>query len=412
MIHLGCYICKVELKHMAIMKKKVNFNDKIRGSLMAGAMGDALGYEVEFMRRGAILAEYGEKGIMQLALDNRGKAQISDDTQMTLFTAAGILYGDTRGRMTGLCGKLEGYVQEAYKDWYYTQNVAAKDYVPCTWLYHIAGLHKNRAPGVTCLNACWDIINGREVNNNSKGCGGIMRVAPMPLYLIKNAHRCDDSVLVAESCAQIAECTHKHPLGFLPAALLGVFIYKIALLSVDEVKNKLETIVEECLQVLDAIYVDQYVYDKNTLKTLTRNAMLLALSDTPDADAIIQIGEGWVAEETWAIALFATIRHIDSVEEALIASVNHDGDSDSTGAVTGNIMGAIYGYEHIKNANLLCPKGKKLEEIVELSDVILAIADDLTTGCIISEWSLFKTRAQKQWSERYWRVKPVGFENK
>ena len=108
----------------------------------------------------------------------------------------------------------------------------------------------------------------------------------------------------------------------------------------------------------------------------------------------------------------ATIRHIDSVEEALIASVNHDGDSDSTGAVTGNIMGAIYGYEHIKNANLLCPKGKRLEEIVELSDVILAIADDLTTGCIISEWSLFKTRAQKQWSERYWRVKPVGFENK
>jgi ADP-ribosylglycohydrolase len=358
------------------------------------------------------LAEYGEKGITQLALDNRGKAQISDDTQMTLFTAAGILYGDTRGCMTGLCGKLEGYVQNAYQDWYYTQEPAPKDYSPFTWLYHIAGLHKNRVPGITCLNACWDIINGREVKNNSKGCGGIMRVAPIPLYLIKDADKCDNSVLVAESCAQIAECTHKHPLGFLPAALLGVFIYKIALLSVVEVKSKLEPIVEECLQVIDAIYVDQYVYDKNTLKTLTRNAMLLALSDTPDADAIIQIGEGWVAEETWAIALFAAIRHIDSVEEALIASVNHDGDSDSTGAVTGNIMGAIYGYEPIKNANLLCPKGKKLEEIVELSDVILAIADDLTTGCIISEWSPMDTPAQKQWFERYWLVKPVGFEKK
>jgi ADP-ribosylglycohydrolase len=402
----------VEFKHVAIMKTNVNFNDKIRGSLMAGAMGDALGYKVEFMRRAAILAEYGEKGITQLALDNRGKAQISDDTQMTLFTAAGILYGDTRGCMTGLCGRLEGYVQNAYQDWYYTQEPAPKDYSPFTWLYHIAGLHKNRAPGITCLNACWDIINGREVKNNSKGCGGIMRVAPIPLYLIKDADKCDNSVLVAESCAQIAECTHKHPLGFLPAALLGVFIYKIALLSVVEVKSKLEPIVEECLQVIDAIYIDQYVHYKNTLKTLTRKAMRLAFSDTPDAEAIAQLGEGWVAEETWAIALFAAIRHMDSVEEALIASVNHDGDSDSTGAVTGNIMGAIYGYEPIKNANLLCPKGKKLEEIVELSDVILAIADDLTTGCIISEWSPMDTPAQKQWFERYWLVKPVGFEKK
>ena len=391
------------------MKTNVNFKDKIRGSLMAGAMGDALGYKVEFMRRAAILAEYGEKGITQLALDNRGKAQISDDTQMTVFTAAGILFGDTRGCMTGLCGRLEGYVQEAYKDWYYTQEPAPKDYSPFTWLYHIAGLHKNRAPGITCLNACWDIINDREVKNNSKGCGGIMRVAPIPLYLIKDADKCDNSVLVAESCAQIAECTHKHPLGFLPAALLGVFIYKIALLSVVEVKSKLEPIVEECLQVIDAIYVDQYVHYKNTLKTLTRKAMRLAFSDTPDAEAIAQLGEGWVAEETWAIALFATIRHMDSVEEALIASVNHDGDSDSTGAVTGNIMGAIYGYEPIKNANLLCPKGMKLEEIVELSDVILAIADDLTTGCIISEWSPMDIPAQKLWFERYWLVKPVGF---
>lgn len=73
------------------MNSKVNINDKIRGSLIAGAMGDALGYEVEFMRRNAILAEYGENGITKFALDGNGKARISDDTQMTLFTAAGML---------------------------------------------------------------------------------------------------------------------------------------------------------------------------------------------------------------------------------------------------------------------------------------------------------------------------------
>jgi hypothetical protein len=124
--------------------------------------------------------------------------------------------------------------------------------------------------------------------------------------------------------------------------------------------------------------------------------MLLALSDTPDADAIIQIGEGWVAEETWAIALFATIRHIDSVEEALIASVNHDGDSDSTGAVTGNIMGAIYGYEHIKERNIFCPEGCTLEDVLELSEVTLAMADDLYAGCVCSGHNPIDAYEKKQ----------------
>ena len=57
--------------------------DSIRGCLMAGAAGDALGYEVEFMSRRAILSRFGENGITKFTLDNNGKALISDDTQMT-----------------------------------------------------------------------------------------------------------------------------------------------------------------------------------------------------------------------------------------------------------------------------------------------------------------------------------------
>lgn len=113
--------------------------------------------------------------------------------------------------------------------------------------------------------------------------------------------------------------------------------------------------------------------------------MRLAHSDISDADAIRMLGEGWVADETWAIALYCAIRHIDSVEDAIIASVNHDGDSDSTGSVCGNIMGAIYGYEYIKERNIFCPDGEKLEDTLELSEIILALADDLSTDCIVGE---------------------------
>ena len=83
---------------------------------MAGAAGDALGYEVEFMSRRAILSRFGENGITKFAIDGNGKALISDDTQMTLFTANGLLMGLTRGYMRGVGGRPEKYVDGAYID--------------------------------------------------------------------------------------------------------------------------------------------------------------------------------------------------------------------------------------------------------------------------------------------------------
>ena len=55
----------------------------------------------------------------------------------------------------------------------------------------------------------------------------------------------------------------------------------------------------------------------------------------------------------------------------MIAAVNHGGDSDSTGAITGNILGAAIGYEAIPQFFL---------DDLELRDVILHMADDLYRG--------------------------------
>ena len=64
--------------------------DRAAGCLLGGAAGDALGYPVEFMEADAIFRRYGERGVVKYDLIG-GKALISDDTQMTLFTAAGLL---------------------------------------------------------------------------------------------------------------------------------------------------------------------------------------------------------------------------------------------------------------------------------------------------------------------------------
>ena len=60
---------------------------------------------------------------------------------------------------------------------------------------------------------------------------------------------------------------------------------------------------------------------------------------------------------------------MDSIEDAIICAINHDGDSDSTGAVAGNILGAYLGYSKIPDYYI---------EHLELKDIILEMADVLS----------------------------------
>ena len=396
--------------------RKRRVKDCIRGSLMAGAAGDALGYPVEFMSRNAILARYGDKGITEFKLDSDGKALVSDDTQMTLFTANGMLMGLTRGYMRGIGGDPKNYVGGAYIDWYYTQTVnkvSERDDFHYTWLRDLPELAYRRAPGITCLNACESLLAHRDVENNSKGCGGIMRVAPMGLFdasfkVMEGSGFYYKTVYLAEAGAHIARVTHLHPLGYLPAALMTLLLSRIVPITPDEVKESIIDIINDGLDVMMNMYGNDYAKYKEYLRALTLKAVNLAHSNISDAQAIMQLGEGWTAEEAWAISLYCVIRHIDNMREAIIAAVNHDGDSDSTGSITGNIMGAIYGYEAIKRERLFCPYGKKFEDTIELHNIILALADDLYTGCIISEYDPIDTPEKKQWYARYCEMKPVG----
>ena len=159
--------------------------DRIRGSLIGGAIGDALGYPVEFIYSfEGIQGRYGERGITRLDtkqfwLDDEeqsGKAVVSDDTQMTLFTANGILNAKRQkiGMKYGIC--------LAYIEWYLTQiGKKSGKYKDC-WIGSLPELNKRRAPGNTCMTSLNDIYRGKDPINNSKGCGGVMRIAPIPLY--------------------------------------------------------------------------------------------------------------------------------------------------------------------------------------------------------------------------------------
>ena len=386
--------------------------DAIRGSLIAGAAGDALGYTVEFSSLASIKSKFGAGGISRFVLDANGKALVSDDTQMTLFSANGMLMGVTRGYMRGIGGSPEAYVDYAYLDWYFTQTgVDREGCNACTWLKYLPQMAHRRAPGHTCLSACESLLACREVVNDSKGCGGIMRVAPLALLLAgyagRDAYPFDD-VRLMEAGAQVARVTHKHPLGFLPAALLTYVLRKVAVLEPDEAAERLTDIVLDSLRMLDRIFVGEFQEDKDYLKLLTVTAVDLAASELSDEECVRRIGQGWVAEETWAIAVFCSLRHPLDPELAIMAAVNCDGDSDSNGSVTGNIVGAICGYDVLERHAIFCPPGKSLPDVLELYPIIMALADDLSTSCIISEMSPIDTPEQRRWFDRYCRMKPVG----
>lgn len=143
-------------------------------------MGTHLGYAVEFLPASDIFKKHGENGITEYELHN-GVAEISDDTQMTIFTATRLLVGTTKGMIRGIMGDYaECYIAHSYRDWYRTQT--EKYPLPkefhYSWLVNIPEMFSRRAPGNTCLSALAQGGNGTLENplNHSKGCGGVMRV--------------------------------------------------------------------------------------------------------------------------------------------------------------------------------------------------------------------------------------------
>lgn len=369
----------------------MQIENKIRGSLIGGAIGDALGYPVEFLSENQIFAIYGKDGITSYGTDDKtGKAQISDDTQMTLFTANGLLVGETRQRLRGIGGIPHVYIPYSYRDWYFTQEMTYEEFrekrengYQCTsWLCDIRELFNIRAPGNTCISVTSRDRFGSvgEPVNDSKGCGGIMRVAPLALHY--------GSMSIGEldmEAAEIAALTHGHSLGFMPAAVLNHILSRIVYHN-----RRGDSLKEIVLDARDKVH-QLFEKDKHIeyLVELITMAVDLSENSNDDIQNIHELGEGWVAEETLAIAIYCSLKYQNDFSKGIIAAVNHNGDSDSTGAVTGNILGAWLGFDMIE---------EKWKKNLELFEVIDEMALDLFHGCEMTENEHF---VDEIWKRKY-----------
>ena len=361
-------------------KEKEKYLDKIRGSLIGGAVGDALGSPVEFLSWNEIRRKYGPDGIRKYMTDfESGEALFSDDTQMTLYTANGLLLGETRGQLRGIMAPPESYIREAYLDWYRAQRDRY-----CTqrgevcWLNDREEMHARRAPGNTCLFALekGGIGSVEHPCNNSKGCGGVMRVAPVGLYYPYRSY--DYRLKIDRLGAEAAAITHGHPLGYIPAAMMTHIINIGVYGGCANGETLLDAVLESMSAMRELFPEQKEALDR--MEELTNRAIALSAKGGVDEENITALGEGWVAEEALSIALYCCLRYPNDFSKAVIAAVNHSGDSDSTGAITGNILGAWLGYGVIEEKWLF---------LLEMKSVILELADDLCYGCQMDEYSSF-----------------------
>ncbi|WP_078546685.1 ADP-ribosylglycohydrolase family protein [Litchfieldia alkalitelluris] len=340
--------------------------DQYRGCLLGGGIGDALGWPVEFLKYKEIIRKYGTEGITDLKITSSGFSEITDDTQMTLFTAEGLLRAETRGRNKGIC-HIPTVVYFAYQRWLYTQGypkIVDKGWIYDGCLMEIKELHHQRAPGNSCLSALAkeELGTVEQPINNSKGCGGVMRIAPIGLVFPKEM-----AFKMAVDCAAL---THGHPSGYLSAGTLAYIIAELV----------------EGEELEDAITNSLLELKKNRgheeCSTLIEKAIELSTSETAPLKAITKLGEGWVGEEALAISIYCALKYKNSFDKALITAVNHDGDSDSTGTITGNILGAYLGINQIPS---------RWVKKVEMSSLITQLADDL----------LIRYSDSEEWWDKY-----------
>jgi ADP-ribosyl-[dinitrogen reductase] hydrolase len=241
---------------------------------------------------------------------------------MTLFTLEGLIRASVRGRTKGNCYP-PGVVHHAYLRWLHTQGVPFGEALARYgagdregWLIGVQELHHRRAPGMTCLSALKQTsprdsdqgVVGAPIND-SKGCGGVMRMAPVGFLPGSREQSfkfgCDFAAL-----------THGHPSGYLPAGVLAAMVRGV----MDD---------ESLPAALDAAAA---MLRECPGHEETSRAIELSRSGLPTPAALEGLGGAWVGEEALAIGLCCALAAPD-LEAGVVAAVNHSGDSDSTGSI-------------------------------------------------------------------------------
>lgn len=273
--------------------------DRVYGCLLGLAIGDALGAPVEFKEPGTFkpVDDFRESLVHGL---NPG--EWTDDTSMALCLAESLIE----------CGKFDPYDQmKRYLRWYHDGHLSITG--------NCFDIGNTTREALECFEKTQNPYCGPE-NEYSAGNGSLMRVAPIPLFFFSDI---DDTLNYA---ALSSRTTHQHPLAVQCCQYLAGLIHgalkgenKEKLLSSDYLE------IENCHDELKEVISGSY-----------------KIKNPPEIR-----GRGYVVKSLEAV-LWA-FYNSDNFKDGCLLAVNLGEDSDTTGAIYGQLAGAYYGKSNISS---------------------------------------------------------------
>jgi len=291
--------------------------EAFEGAILGLAIGDALGYPAEFRRRAQILEAFGPDGLTGFVRvhdpawppkpwivgADHPPGTFTDDTQMSLALAEALISAGHE--------PLDALMEEVGR------RFVAWSRSP----------DNNRAPGNACMTGCRNLARGvpwREAGvPDSKGCGTAMRVAPIGLCYA------DDLDRLLEVARASALPTHGHDAGVEGAAAAALMVaLAMGGASPEEIYREIRSRCGGRSADFDASM-----------------ARLPNWIERAPEEALCKrgLGEGWVAEEAVASALYCFWRAPDDFARCTLTAANTDGDSDSIACIAGGVAGAALG---------------------------------------------------------------------
>ncbi|MER5865887.1 ADP-ribosylglycohydrolase family protein [Kitasatospora sp. NPDC002040] len=351
-----------------------DFRSRVRGCLLGGAIGDALGAGIEADPLERIRAAHGPDGVTGYVSAYGRCGGITDDTQLALFTVDGLIRAHVQ--RDGGSWHPPTDVHHAYLRWASTQYDWGPDErrSDLGWLGKQEWLYSRRGSGQLCLAP----LTGPDAeragtleaprNPESKESATVVRAAPFGLLTAW------EPGLVFQLAVECSVLTHGHPTGYLAAGAFAVIVHTVARGGT----------LEEGVHLALATLSEHPGHEETT--AALRKALDAVRAGEPSAERVEELGQGRVAEEALAIGVYCALVAHD-VKSGLLLAVNHSGAGDSTGSVCGSLLGALHG-ETALPAELVAE--------LEGRGTVLELADDFVLELL--HGPELRGRA---WTERY-----------
>ena len=302
-------------------------NNQYLGAIIGHAVGDAMGFPTEFSKREELL----QNPVIEM-IDSPDVGQPagswSDDTAMEIAT-------------------IDSFIQKKYFDYKdimdkWVKWISKSEYTPTGVAFDI---------GRTCLKAIKKYCNGTaplqcgSTSINENGNGSLMRILPVALYAYSK--KLDDTS-IHKLTNEVSSLTHAHEVS-----RLGCYIYVQFIICLLKGNTK-----QEAYKHIQ--YLDYSAYDMHSLKLYKR-----ILDEQIEVQRLDQIKSTGYIVDTLESAMWIFM-NAEHYKEAIIASTNIGGDTDTIGAIVGSMAGIYYGFDSIPSNWL--EKLQRKDYLIELVD--------------------------------------------